>query len=131
MEARQRYGNPRGWQEELIAAAAKWPLGFRAHLSAGIWVLLGAPDTVQQEFWQRAERIRRELRFPHRSNRTPSPPIDQPTICGTGAPYCRTCSTATVTLLLLNSFPSGPVTWSCNGTASPGVVESGTRTRMA
>jgi hypothetical protein len=46
-----------GWQEELIQAAAKWPRGFRACLRAGIWELLGAPDTVQQEFRQWAERI--------------------------------------------------------------------------
>jgi len=54
-----------GWQEELIQAAAKWPRGFRACLRAGIWELLGAPDTVQQEFRQWAERISHELHFPH------------------------------------------------------------------
>src|SRR5262249_40995501 len=45
-------------------------------------------------------------------------------------PYWRTGSIATVTRLLLNCFPSGAATWTSNGTASPKIVESGTRTWM-
>ena len=52
------------WQDELIAAAAQWPRQFRARLSSGIWELLGASQSVKQEFQQWAERIGRELKFP-------------------------------------------------------------------
>ncbi|HEV3332028.1 MAG TPA: hypothetical protein VG096_13645 [Bryobacteraceae bacterium] len=56
--------NHSNWRDEIIADAKKWPRAFRARLNNGRWTLLGANDSVQQEFRACGERIHRELRLP-------------------------------------------------------------------